>query len=206
MEVLAPRPRRVPRPFWGGATPEKHLGTLIPSSATRRLNGNRWPVRARLGGGAAHVNPTRAIAIDVRAGADAQSTRRAQGQRPLGSVAFATQDRRHDRALSRGSSHGRPVRRWAQPRRAARLADTSAERTPCAVAACRTRHEPTSGRSRFRRCPGRVCSPGGREIAGPQRGSGGTRRRLRSRPPAGRRARSSCPRCQTACLPMPWPT
>jgi hypothetical protein len=44
--------------------------------------------------------PDTALAISIRAGADVPSTRRAQGQRPLGSLAFATQDRRQDRARS----------------------------------------------------------------------------------------------------------
>ena len=61
--------------------------------------------------------PDPAIASDIRAGADVQATRRAQGQRPLCSGAFATQDMRHDRALSGGSSPGRPVRRRAHPLR-----------------------------------------------------------------------------------------
>jgi hypothetical protein len=44
--------------------------------------------------------PDTAIAIDLRAGAEVPSTRRAQGQRPLCSWAFATQDMRHDSALA----------------------------------------------------------------------------------------------------------
>ena len=37
----------------------KLICTLVPSYAKKQLNGFRSPVSARLGGGAAHVNPTR---------------------------------------------------------------------------------------------------------------------------------------------------
>src|SRR5262245_63539871 len=47
--------------------------------------------------------------------------------------------------------------------------------------------------------------PAGRDISGPQRCSGGTRRPLRRRPTEGRRSRSSCLRGHTACRPIPWP-
>ena len=38
---------------------EKPIGALVPSSARRRLNGERAPVRPRCGCGAAHVNRAR---------------------------------------------------------------------------------------------------------------------------------------------------
>lgn len=76
--------------------------------------------------------------------------------------------------------------------RSATRAATSAYRTPCAVSACRTRHEPTEGLRRLRLGPCRGFSPGGRDISGPPRCSGGTRRPLRG-VVRGRAADGQCP-------------
>lgn len=126
--------------------------------------------------------PSATLAAENRAEAEVQSTRRAQGPRPMGSSACATYDVGHPRAPSRGSSDARPVSRRAHALRSSTLEETGAYRLPCAVAACRTRAGPTDGRRRFRRCPCGVCSPHGRGIAGPQGGPGGTSLPLRRRP------------------------
>jgi hypothetical protein len=63
----------------GVSAAEKPIGTLIPSDAIQRLHGNRSPVRCRLGGGAAHVEPLATIAISPEAGASVQSTREGSG-------------------------------------------------------------------------------------------------------------------------------
>jgi hypothetical protein len=59
MEVHSPQLRRVQRRLSVVSATEKLLGTRVPSSTKRRLNGRRSRVRLRLGGGAAHVHPTR---------------------------------------------------------------------------------------------------------------------------------------------------
>jgi hypothetical protein len=61
--------------------------------------------------------PDTTFAVWISAGADGPATGRAQGRRPLGSWAFATQGHQHNRARERGVSRERPVRPRAHPRR-----------------------------------------------------------------------------------------
>jgi hypothetical protein len=146
--------------------------------AAQRAGASESQVRGR---GSTRV-PSATLAASHRAEADVQSTRRAQGHRPMCSSAFATYDVRHPRAPSRGSSHDRPVRRWAHPLRSSTLEETCAYRLPFAVAACRTRHGPTDGLRRLRLCPCGLVSPIGRGSSDPQGCPGGTRPPLRRRP------------------------
>jgi hypothetical protein len=57
------------------AVASKPFGPYVPSSARRRLNGDRSAVRYRHGGGAAHVEPVATIAVSPGAGVSVQSTR-----------------------------------------------------------------------------------------------------------------------------------
>jgi hypothetical protein len=151
---------------------------LCTAVAAQRACARESQVRGR---GSTRV-PFATLAAYNRAEADVQARRRAQGQRPMCSFAFATYYVRHPRAPSRGSSHDRPVRRRAHPLRSSTFEETCVYRMPFAVAACSTLHGPTDGLRRLRLCPGCVFSPNGRGISGPQGCPGGTRPPLRRRP------------------------
>jgi hypothetical protein len=117
---------------WSSAA-SKFLGALVPSYAKRRLSGDRSPVSARLGGGAAHVNQTRLSPQTTAPERVANQPPRAQGAWPLCSWAVTDAERHllpspRSRLTPCPSSEalGSPAPRTTH-------GETGADRTPCAV-------------------------------------------------------------------------
>jgi hypothetical protein len=149
-----------PRPADPSAA-ETPLGPLVPSSSKRWLHGVRSPVRARLAGGAAHVNRGHGRHGGYGADVRVHATRRARGAGPTGSCAFAAAIYPPCQRVRSGGSHAWPVRRQARPLRALPHGRTWADQRPCGAVTCHTRHERICAPAPSTLAPEQVFSPSG---------------------------------------------